>query len=436
MVMGFSAPLLFQNCSGFQAGRSSSKQKLETISEPLFAASVSDPEFGMNEYFNSLPAPGVPVPGVPSAGLSPVVSQFPISVKMEMPVKLVCSMMGTTRYGGNLVKSSSVWIELRNKNGDAVCTLQQDDLRENLISRRRLVVDNFASKCSSLVPGDYDLVVRSNILDNLLTPVFNPETFDIRPYPIKVVSSGAGLEMRPASNQTAYIAYGGGTRASSKSNGIFTTYSPIKYDDDNCDLEASPLLIHLNLPGQPAAPIELSSPYRGINFDILGGNSLPQAHQKVPISWIAAGAARGNYFIVLPDSAGAVNGIDEMFGDNTLGPDGQYASNGYEALAKWDGRRQDGSYDGELRDGFISSSDPIFQRLRLWSDSNVDGIAQSGELHTLRDLKVAVIDLVYDPTFHERDIYGNQILMRSEVKTTDGKSHVMFDIWFRLLEPQ
>ena len=42
--------------------------------------------------------------------------------------------------------------------------------------------------------------------------------------------------------------------------------------------------------------------------------------------------------------------------------------------------RADGSYDPSLRDGEITSRDAIFRRLRLWRDSNGDGIAQAAEL--------------------------------------------------------
>ncbi len=43
---------------------------------------------------------------------------------------------------------------------------------------------------------------------------------------------------------------------------------------------------------------------------------------------------RDNYFLVLPNSSGGVSGIDEMFGDNTRGPDGKFAANGYEVRLK------------------------------------------------------------------------------------------------------
>lgn len=49
--------------------------------------------------------------------------------------------------------------------------------------------------------------------------------------------------------------------------------------------------------------------------------------------------------LTLPDSQGRIAGIDQLFGDNTFGPDGAFAANGYAALAKYDGKTSDGRLD-------------------------------------------------------------------------------------------
>ena len=61
-----------------------------------------------------------------------------------------------------------------------------------------------------------------------------------------------------------------------------------------------------------------------------------------------------------------------------MGPDGQKAVNGFEALKKYDSNG----------DGFIDASDPIFSQLVLWGDANVNGTTESGELHTLREMGI------------------------------------------------
>lgn len=110
-------------------------------------------------------------------------------------------------------------------------------------------------------------------------------------------------------------------------------------DQANCSGTASPLVLQLPPPGVSPEPLALSSIESGVRYDILGENAFPTAHEKLPISWLVQGSRTHNYFLTLPAENGQVNGIDELFGDNTKGPDGTFAANGYEALRKFDGNR-------------------------------------------------------------------------------------------------
>lgn len=186
--------------------------------------------------------------------------------------------------------------------------------------------------------------------------------------------------------------------------------------ESQCDMRASPLFVDM---GQNDT-LTLSPPTKGIYFDILGRNSSPQAHSKKKISWFK----NSNFmFLVNPSRSGKVNGIDQMFGDNTFGPDQDFAANGFEALAKYD----------KNHDGYIDSLDPIFKKLRLWADHNGDGLAEPGELFYLDYMNVEVIDLGYDRDYYEKDIYGNEIKFKSVVKFKNGAIKMMFDLWFRVL---
>lgn len=182
----------------------------------------------------------------------------------------------------------------------------------------------------------------------------------------------------------------------------------------------SPLLIAFNEDHGAFRAFELSDPLAdGRWFDIAGARAKPAPHAKYLISWLR----KPSYmFITLPDERGEVRGIDELFGNNTRGPDGAFAPNGYEALRKFDD-------DG---DGYITARDAVFERLRLWSDVNGDAAATADELFPLRELRVEVIDLHYNARYVEADRYGNLTALKSAVRTADGELHLLFDLWFRV----
>ena len=86
---------------------------------------------------------------------------------------------------------------------------------------------------------------------------------------------------------------------------------------------------------------------------------------------------------------GVINGGNELFGDRTLMKDGKtLASSGFSALAEYD----------DNKDGKIDSNDAIYTLLRIWQDSDGDGIASAGELRRLVDLGIVSIGLSYSNT--------------------------------------
>lgn len=181
---------------------------------------------------------------------------------------------------------------------------------------------------------------------------------------------------------------------------------------ENCDRRASPLFILTN-----KQAVHFTSPLTGIEFDILGDRN---ANEKRLISWTNNANLK---FIALPNSAGRVEGVNELFGDNTRGPDGRFAADGFEALAKFDSNG----------DGYISADDHVFADLRLWHDENFDGVGEGHELQTLNQSGIEVIDLRFDRKYLEEDQWGNQIKFKSVAKTVNGELRLVFDIWFRHL---
>jgi hypothetical protein len=116
---------------------------------------------------------------------------------------------------------------------------------------------------------------------------------------------------------------------------------------------------------------------------------------------------------------GIINNGSELFGNNTTLKNGTLAANGFEALREYD----------ENKDGVIDSKDTIYNSLQLWQDTNSDGITDTGELHTLKELRVASINLGYSTntdTLEER----NTINQTSSFTTIAGDTNAINDVWF------
>ncbi len=196
--------------------------------------------------------------------------------------------------------------------------------------------------------------------------------------------------------------------------------------DSNCTPSdtSSPLVIHLPSAATSVAPIALTSIEGGVSFDLLGAKN---DHQSVRIGWFS----NTDYaMLALPNARGEVNGIDQLFGNATLGPDGDFSANGYVALAKYDGKSADGHFFLAEADGRIDINDPIYARLRVWKDINLDGVASADELISLSDAGIAFIDVNYSSDYYEDDIYGNETQMKSVIGYDNGMLDLIFDLWF------
>lgn len=102
---------------------------------------------------------------------------------------------------------------------------------------------------------------------------------------------------------------------------------------------------------------------------------------------------------------GVIDNGGELFGQFTaIGSKGRLATNGYEALAQYDLNH----------DGVIDDKDPIFSKLVVWIDENVDGISQPGEVRSLQELGISKISVDYQVAGSNGSLLGNRILFESK----------------------
>ena len=158
--------------------------------------------------------------------------------------------------------------------------------------------------------------------------------------------------------------------------------------------------------------IKLTNVVNGVAFDINGDGGNEQ------LSWTSLNS--DDAWLTLDRNAnGSVDSGKELFGNFTVQPSPRLGQerNGFLALAEYDKAANGGD-----RDGSIGPGDFVFPSLRLWQDTNHNGISEPSELHALQDLGLTTLELEYKES-KRTDEYGNKFRYRAKLRDTRG-SHV------------
>ena len=181
---------------------------------------------------------------------------------------------------------------------------------------------------------------------------------------------GGGSTTNPGGGSTSNSGVGATISSNGNISGFFgNTLGNIIQAAQKIVMGFDPIIFDLNNDGIFSSGVE-----DGVFFDYEGDGFAERT------AWMSEG---DGMLVRDINKNGIIDDGSELFGDRTLLSNGKLAKSGFEALLDLDSNE----------DGIINEADSAFNELKIWIDKNRDGISQSDELFTLKELGIKEINL-------------------------------------------
>ena len=293
--------------------------------------------------------------------------------------------------GAGVVLGGGLGLEVSQSAAASGVTFDAEAFRLNFVAGSTLHSVNLNPflddhEISSVTTSVYSAATYSHWLDDL----WHPEG------QVTVVETNY---VNGSTTTTATDSLGNGTHTISNSDWGDITYTMTDYGAD------LPVIIDLDGDG-----IELSAG-ETVYFDVDSDGFLERTSWAHPddgflVIDLDADGTRGS-------GDGVINQTREVFLSNW----GQEGSTDLQALAY----AFDDQAAGQSGHGVLNSRDSVWSELRVWKDTNQNGISESGELFTLGNLGITRINLTYDDdtayddTTNDVTVFGNSVLGFSSI---------------------